>query len=61
VDVGLVAGVPEDPVTGRVEHPVDRDRQLDDAEVGPEVAAGAAHPVHEEATDLLREAAQVLR
>ncbi len=39
VDVGLVARVPQDDVARRVEHPVHGQRQLDRAEVGPEVAA----------------------
>ena len=33
VHVGLVAGVPQDGVGGRVEHPVQGERQLDRAEV----------------------------
>ena len=45
VDVGLVAGVEDDPVARGVEDPVDRQGQLDDAEVGAEVAAGAARTV----------------
>jgi hypothetical protein len=40
VGVGLVAGVPDDPVARRVEDPVQGDRQLDDAERLAEVAAG---------------------
>ena len=40
VDVGLVAGVPQDGVAWGVEHPVQGQRQLDRAEVGAEVAAG---------------------
>ena len=40
VHVGLVAGVEDDRVARRVEDPVDRDRQLDDAEVRAEVTAG---------------------
>ena len=39
VDVGLVAGVPQDDVAGRVEHPVHGERELDHAEVGAEVTA----------------------
>ena len=39
VDVGLVAGVEDDPVPRGVEDPVHRERQLDHAEVGAEVAA----------------------
>ena len=40
VRVGLVAGVPDDPVARRLEQPMERDRQLDDAERRAEVAAG---------------------
>ena len=39
VDVGLVAGVPQEDVAGRVEHPVDGERELDGAQVGAQVAA----------------------
>ena len=39
VRVGLVAGVPHDPVARRLQQPVQRDRQLHDAERRPEVAA----------------------
>ena len=41
VHVRLVAGVEDDPVPGRVEDPVQRDGQLHDAEVRPEMPAGA--------------------
>ena len=40
VRIGLVADVPDDAVGGRVEHIVQRHRQLDDAEAGAEMAAG---------------------
>ena len=43
VDVGLVAGVEHDGVPRGAEGAVQRDRQLDDPEVGAEVAAGARH------------------
>ena len=55
VHVGLVPGVEHHRVVGRGEHPVDRDRQLDDAEVGAEVPSGAGDLVDEEAPDLLGE------
>ena len=42
VRVGLVAGVPDDPVPRRVQKAVERDRDLDDAEARAEVAAGLA-------------------
>ena len=40
VRIGLMADVPDDPVARRVEHIVQRDRQLDDAEARAEMAAG---------------------
>jgi hypothetical protein len=39
VDVRLVAGVPDDPVTGRLEDAVNGQRELHDAEVRAEMAA----------------------
>jgi hypothetical protein len=36
----LVADVPEDLVLRRVEHVVERDGELDDAEAGPEMSPG---------------------
>ena len=36
VRIGLMADVPDQPVLGRVEHVVQRDRQLDHAETGAE-------------------------
>ena len=40
VRIGLVADVPDQPVVRRVEDVMQRDRQLDDAEAGAEMAAG---------------------
>ena len=40
VRVGLMADVPDQPVVRRVEHVVQRNGQLDDAEAGAEMAAG---------------------
>ena len=48
VPVGLVADVPHDAVVGRVEHVMQRDRELDRAEVGREMAAGLAHRFEQE-------------
>ena len=59
VDVGLVAGVEDDPVRRRVEDAVDGEGQLDDAEVGSEVAAGLGHLGDEEGADLLGELTQL--
>ena len=55
VDVGLVAGVPQDDVVGRVEHPVQRQRELDGAEVRAEVATDPVHGVDDDGADLLGE------
>ena len=52
VDVGLMAGVEDDRVVRRVEHPVQRERQLDDAEVGAEMSTGCSDLVNQELTDL---------
>ncbi len=52
VDVGLVAGVEDHPVTRGVEDPVDGQGELDDAEVGAEVSAGAGAGRDEEVADL---------
>jgi len=52
VHVRLVAGVPDDPVDGRVEGPVEGDGELHDAEVGAEVAAPDGHRPDEEVPDL---------
>ena len=43
VDIGLVPGIEHDGVPRRAEGPVQCDRQLDNPEVGAEVAAGARH------------------
>jgi len=48
VRIGLVAHVPHQPVFGRVEDMVQRDGQLDRAEVGRQVAAGARDALQHE-------------
>ena len=55
VRIGLVADVPEDLVARRVEHAVQRDRQLAGAEVRAEVAADLADRVDDVLAHLLRE------
>ena len=55
VRVGLVAGVPDDPVARRLEQPVERDRQLDDAERRAEVAAGVRDGPDDRLADLDRQ------
>jgi hypothetical protein len=52
VHVGLVPGVEDDPVTGRVEDPVHGERQLDDAEVGTQVSARRGTGPDEQVADL---------
>src|SRR5919108_510672 len=60
VDVGLVAGVPDDPVGRRVEGAVQGDGQLDHAEVGAEVAAAGGDRPDEEVPDLGRQLAELV-
>src|SRR5690606_3607820 len=60
VHVALVTGVEHDRVARRVEDPVQRDRQLDDAEVRPEVPTGLGYLAHQELTDLPRELRQLV-
>ena len=55
VRVGLVPDVPDDAVLGRVEHVVQRDGELDRAEVGGEVPAGLRHRLEHEGAQLLGE------
>ena len=55
VHVRLVPGVPHDGVLRRVEDPVHRDGQLNRAEIGPEVAAGARHHRDQTLADLGRQ------
>ena len=59
VDVGLVPGVPDDPVARRVEDPVQREGDLDDAEARAEVPTGARDRVDEEVADLRGEDGQL--
>jgi DNA-binding MarR family transcriptional regulator len=60
VHVGLVAGVPDDDVAGRVEHAVERQRELDRPQVGTEVAAVDRDRVDQDLTDLRRERSQLV-
>ena len=52
VRIGLVAHVPDDAVLRRVEHVMQRHRQLDRAQVGRQVAAGAGHRIQQELAQL---------
>src|SRR5262249_239459 len=52
VRVALVAGVPDDLVARRLEHLVERERQLDGAEVRADVSAGDGVALDQEPPDL---------
>ena len=60
VRIGLVADVPDQPVARGIEDPVQRDRELHDAEPGTQVAAGHRHGVDRLLPQLVDELAQVL-
>ena len=59
VDVGLVAGVPQDGVGRRLEDAVQGERQLDGAEVRAQVAAGLGDGGDDEVADLAAQLGQV--
>jgi hypothetical protein len=52
VDVALMAGVPQDRVGRRFEDAMKRERQLDCAEIGPEMPTGFGDCLDDEVTDL---------
>ncbi len=52
VGVGLVAHIPDQPVFGRVEHVVQCHGELNRAQVGAEMPAGARHAVQQKAAHL---------
>ena len=52
VDVRLMPGVPQDDVTRGVEDPVQRQRQLDGAEIGAQMATGRGDRLDDEGPDL---------
>ena len=60
VHVGLVPGVEHDPVGRGVEDPVQRDGQLDHAEVGPEVPPVAGHGLDQEVADFAGQRGQLV-
>ncbi len=61
VHVGLVPDVEHDPVDRRVEDPVQRDGQLDDAEVRPQVTAGSGYRLDQDVTNLAGQPGQLVR
>ena len=52
VRIGLVAHVPDQPVVRRVEDVMQRDRELDRAEVRRQMAAGLRHALEDELAQL---------
>ena len=60
VRIGLVADVPDQAVVRRVEHVMQRDRQLDDAEAGAEMAAGDSDSVDGLLTQLVGDLAKLV-
>ena len=56
-----MAGVEDDRVVRRVEYPVQRQRQFDDAEVGSEVASSSGDFVNQKLADLDGKIAQIRR
>lgn len=52
VGIGLVTRIPDDPVPGGVEQPMERDRELHDAQGRPEMAAGAGNGGDDRLADL---------
>ena len=60
VDIGLMAGVPQDGVSRRVEDPMESECQLHDSEIGSEVPAGCGHRLDDEGPNLLCELFKLL-
>ena len=61
VRIGLMADVPDQPVGRGIEHVVQRDRQLDHAEAGAEVAAGDGDRVDRLLPQLVGDLPQLIR
>ena len=59
VRIGLVADIPDQPVFGGVEHIVQRDSELDDAEAGAEVATGGADGIDQFGAQFIGDLAQI--
>ena len=60
VGIGLMADIPDQLVLGRVEHVVQRHRQLDDAEPGAEMAAGDRDGIDRLGAQLVRQLAKAV-
>ena len=59
VRVGLMPHVPDDPIAWRIEHVMQRDRQLDGAQVRRQMAACLRHRIQQERAQLTRELRQL--
>ena len=55
-----MADVEDEPVLGRVENAMQRDRELDHAEIGPEMSAGLGENLDQLVAHFLRELRQIL-
>ena len=60
VDIGLMAGVPQDGVSRRVEDPMESECQLHDSEIGSEMPASCGHRLDDEGPNLLCELFELL-
>ena len=59
VHIGLVAGVPQDGIVGRIEHPVDGQGQLHHSEVRAEMPARCRDFLHDELAYLFAESVKL--
>jgi hypothetical protein len=60
VHICLVPDVEQDRLGWRVEHPVQRDGEFDDAQIGAEVAPGPGDRLHQDVADLCSEGGEVV-
>src|SRR3954462_2846299 len=60
VRIRLVAGIEDDLIARRIENVVQRQRQLDDAEIAAEVADRVRDPLDDAVADLFRELVKLL-
>ncbi|MNR58549.1 hypothetical protein D3C85_1795770 [compost metagenome] len=57
--IGLVAHIPDDAIVRRVEHLMQRQRELDGAQVGRQVSARFGYRLQHEATQFVRKLLQL--
>ena len=58
--IGLVSDVEQQPILRGIEHALDRDGQLDDAEIGREMPAGLCDVLHQKLPQLFTKLLQLL-